>query len=70
MLNALTYLMTLFQEKFNLRLWKPCRGLGSQCIRLDTLPGTVSISSTKSCKKNLNYRCIPTDYNGSGYAIH
>ena len=70
MLDALSYLMTVPQEKFNLRLWKPCRGLGSQCIRLDSLPGTGSISSTQDSNKFLNYRCIRTDYTDSGYAIH
>jgi hypothetical protein len=37
--HDLTYLMTLFQEKSNVRQRKPCRGLASQCILTDSLPG-------------------------------
>lgn len=36
LLNGLTYLVTVFQQKFNHRFWKPCRGLGSQCITMDS----------------------------------
>lgn len=36
MLHDLTYLVTLFQQKFNHRPWKPCRGLASQCITMDS----------------------------------
>jgi hypothetical protein len=38
--HDLTYLMTLFQEKYNHRQRKPCRGLAFQCILTDILPGS------------------------------
>ena len=56
--DGLLYLVQVITEKCKVRSWKPCRGLAFECIRLDMLAG----SCCQTEPRNLNHRCIPTDY--------
>ena len=56
--DGLLYLVQVITKKSKVRSWKPSGGLVFECIRLD-MP---AVSCCKTEPRNLNHRCITTDY--------